>query len=183
MIMIQLARTNLNFEREPLIAPFGFKGGFVSEIWQIVAMMQSVSGKTGVGLGVQSVLWSDPNVFASALQAGGNAMMLLLSAFALKEAQREPFETPTALLNRLLPLVGEYGREITRNPNLRTTYTLNALVPVDNAAWLLYAAEKGLSSFDALIPEGARPALAYRNAEVVSIPAVGYGLPLADIVH
>jgi hypothetical protein len=30
-----------NFEREPLVRPFGFKGGYMSEIWQTMAYMRS----------------------------------------------------------------------------------------------------------------------------------------------
>jgi len=33
-----------NFEREPLIRPFGFKGGYMTEIWQTANFLQSASG-------------------------------------------------------------------------------------------------------------------------------------------
>ena len=180
--MIQITRTNLNFEREPLATPFGFKGGFLTELWQTIALLTSESGNRGVGLGVQSTLWSDPKVFAANSEAGGNALMLLLTAFALRTAEGRTFETPLDLLDALVPPTFEYGKAITGNSQLRLTFVLNALVAVDNAAWRLYAAEQALSDFDALIPDFARPALSYRHHEVLSVPAVGYGLAVEDVV-
>ena len=41
---VRIAAVDSNFEREPLIRPFGFKGGYMSEIWQSVAMLRSDSG-------------------------------------------------------------------------------------------------------------------------------------------
>ncbi len=32
--MITIQNISANFEREPLIRPFGFKGGYMREIWQ-----------------------------------------------------------------------------------------------------------------------------------------------------
>ena len=37
-----------NFVREPLLAPFGFKGGYLSELWQSVARISTVE-HTGIG--------------------------------------------------------------------------------------------------------------------------------------
>jgi hypothetical protein len=181
--MIRIARTDLNFEREPMAAPWGFKGGYLSELWQSVAMLESDGGRRGVGLGVQSVLWCDPRVFVSTSESAGNAMMLLMTAHALREAKGRSFETPLDLLDALLPSTLEYGKSVTGQPDLRTTFALNALVAVDNAAWMLAAAERGITDFDALIPEDAHPALSHRHAGVVSAPAVGYGLSIAEIVR
>ena len=35
--MIKIKETKLNFQREPLLAPVGFKGVYLSELWQVVA--------------------------------------------------------------------------------------------------------------------------------------------------
>src|SRR5438046_1976640 len=117
--MIRIARTNLNFEREPMAAPWGFKGGFVTEAWPTVARMESESGKSGIGLGAQGVLWSDPGVFASCSEAAGNAMMFLLTSYALQAAKEIPFETPLDLLDPLLAMTYEYGMKVTGRPDLR----------------------------------------------------------------
>ena len=46
---IQIKKVDSNFEREPLIRPFGFKGGYMSEIWQTVSYLESSSGNHQIG--------------------------------------------------------------------------------------------------------------------------------------
>jgi L-alanine-DL-glutamate epimerase-like enolase superfamily enzyme len=181
--MTTIRRTDLNFEREPMAAPWGFKGGYLTELWQSVALLEAESGQRSVGLGVQSVLWCDPAVFASTSEPGGNAMMLLLTAHALREAAGMEFDGPLELLDRLLPSTQEYGRQVTKRADLRLTFALNALVAVDNAAWLLHALENGITDFDALVSEPLRPALSHRHDAVAAVPAVGYGLSIPQIVQ
>jgi L-alanine-DL-glutamate epimerase-like enolase superfamily enzyme len=181
--MITIKRSASNFEREPLLAPFGFKGGYLSELWQIVALLESENGKRGLGLGLQSTLWSDAAIFSGNSEAAGNSLMYLMSAFALKAAEGLSFETPLDLLDQLLPPTYEYGRKITGKDDLRLTFALNALVAVDNAAWQLYAAELGLGNFDDMVPADMRPALAARHRELAAIPLMTYGVPLESIVR
>lgn len=171
---IEIANVNASFEREPLRQPFGFKGSFMTDVWQTVARMDSASGARGVGLGTQNVLWSDANVFAAHSESGGNALMYALTDKALQLAAGTSFETPIDLLDRLLPPVLDYGRTITGRADLRPTFALNAMVAVDNAAWLLYAAENDLRDFDALVPAPYQPGLSYRHEQVASVPAFGY---------
>ena len=76
---ILISSVGSNFEREPLVRPFGFKGGYMTEIWQTVAGLQSSSGKAGVGLCTQNVLWSDAQVFAAHSESGGNALMYTMT--------------------------------------------------------------------------------------------------------
>ncbi len=178
---ITLGRVDSNFEREPLIRPFGFKGGYMTEIWQSVAMLESDSGRRKVGLCTQNVLWSDAAVFAGHSEAGGNALMYALTEYALQRARGQSFRTPIDLLDQLLPEVYAHGQRITGHAALRKTFALNALVGLDNAAWLLYAAENGITSFDEMIPEAHRPALSARHSQVAAIPLMAYALPIEDI--
>jgi len=178
---VTIARVDSDFEREPLIRPFGFKGGYMSEIWQTMAMMQSTSGAEKVGLCTQSVLWSDARVFAGHSEAAGNALMYNISERALQLCQGRSFDSPVSLLEDILEEVYAYGRAITGNPDLRKTFALNALVGVDNAAWLLFAAENGITHFDDLIPERYRPALSHRHTQVASIPLMAYTIPIREI--
>jgi len=180
---VTIAAVDSNFEREPLIRPFGFKGGYMSEIWQTMAMMQSSSGVEKVGLCTQSVLWSDASVFASHSEAAGNALMYNISERALQLCKGKSFETPIALLEEILDEVYEYGKAITGNADLRKTFALNALVGVDNAAWLLHAAENGIEIFDDLIPESYRPALSHHHEQVASIPLMAYSIPISEITE
>src|SRR4030095_10909507 len=71
---ISIRNVDSNFEREALF-PYRFKGSFVTELWQIAARLESESGIGRIGLGTQSVLWSDSKVFAEHSEAGGNALM------------------------------------------------------------------------------------------------------------
>jgi L-alanine-DL-glutamate epimerase-like enolase superfamily enzyme len=181
MKKITIAAVNSNFEREPLIRPFGFKGGYMTEIWQSAALLQSDSGIRKVGLCTQNVLWSDASVFAATSEAGGNALMFALTEHALQLVKGRSFTTPIDLLDSLLDEVYEYGKKISGRADLRKTFALNALVGIDNAAWLIYAAENGLANFDAMIPTPYRPALAHRHAEVASIPLMAYAIPVEEI--
>ncbi len=180
--MINITRTNLNFEREPYAAPFGFKGSYLHEAWQTVALLESDTGKRGIGLATQSVLWCDSEVFLRHPPAVGDSLMLLTTAFALATARNLLFDTPTSLLERLLPVTYDYARRITDNPDLRLTFALNALVAVDNAAWMLYAAERGLTRFDDLIPPEVRPALAHRHNQILNIPLISYGKSIKEVL-
>lgn len=178
---VTIAQVDSQFEREPLLRPFGFKGGYMSEIWQTMAMMKSTSGLEKLGLCTQNVLWSDAKVFADHSEPGGNALMYAMSERALRLCLGRSFTTPLALQDDILDELYEYGREISGNPHLRKTFALNALVGVDNAAWLLHAAENGITNFDDMIPEPYKPALSYHHEKVASIPLMAYSIPISEI--
>jgi len=178
---VTIAQVDSQFEREPLIRPFGFKGGYMSEIWQTIAMMKSISGTEKVGLCTQSVLWSDARVFATHSEAAGNAIMYTMSERALQICKGKSFSSPVDLVDELLEEVYEYGKEVSGNPHLRKTFALNALVGVDNAAWLLHAAENGITNFDDLIPEAYKPSLSNHHQKVASIPLMAYTIPISEI--
>ena len=178
---ISIAKTSCGFEREPMVRPFGFKGGYLTEEWIVSAFVMSTSGKHGVGLGTQSCLWSDAKVFAANSEAGGNAIMFSMTQYALKLLVGKTFTSPVELNDWLWPQVWEYGKKVSANPDLRATYALNALVAVDNAVWVLFARENGLKSFDEMIPGAYRPALAAHHAKCASIPLFSYKVPVAEI--
>jgi len=178
---IRISKVNSNFEREPLIRPFGFKGGYMSEIWQSIAYMESDSGSHSIGLCSQSVLWSDATVFASHSESGGNALMYAMTEKAMQMINGQSFTTPHELLDSLYPQIYEFGKKVTSNPNLRKTFALNSLVAVDNAAWLLYAKENGLKNFDELIPSEYKPALSFKHEKVAGIPLMAYTIPIEEI--
>ena len=178
---IKITGVSSNFEREPLIRPFGFKGGYMTEIWQSVAWMKSESGNHSTGLCSQSVLWSDASVFASHSESGGNSLMYAMTERAMQIINGQTFTNPVDLLDQLYPEIYEYGKKVTANTALRKTFALNALVAVDNAAWLLYAKENNISTFDDLIPAAYKPALSHRHARVAGIPLMAYSIPIDEI--
>ncbi len=182
MTATRVCKTACGCEREPLLAPFGFKGRQLTELWQTVALMESDSGAAALGLGTQSPLWSDGTVFAGRGEEESNSLMYRLTAHALKLAEGASFENPMEFLDAILPEVHEEGKRITSNPDLRLTFTLNALVAVDNAAWQLYCAQNGISDFDGMIPPDVRSSLNCRHEEIGCIPLMTYGVPVEGIV-
>jgi len=180
---MRIVKTNCNFEREPLIAPFGFKGGYLSELWQSVVMLEDNKGNKGIGFGTQSTLWSDASIFISNSESAGNSMMFLMTSFALERAKEIDWDTPFDLLDKILPDVYQHGKTITNNPHLRLTFALNALVAVDNAAWLVYCKDKGITNFDDMIPADIKPALCQRHSKLENIPLMSYNVPLDKIVE
>ena len=178
---ITVADTGCDFEREPLLRPFGFKGGYLTNVWQSAAMIRSTSGKRGIGLCTHSTLWSDAKVFSSNSESGGNALMYAMTAYALKILKGRTFTDPVALNDALFAEVYEYGKQITGMPKLRQTFALNALVGVDNAAWLLFAKENGITSFDEMVPAAYKPALSQHHPKAASIPLMAYTIPIEEI--
>jgi len=178
---IKINNVDCQFEREPLKNPFGFKGGYVSQIWQVIAKMETDDGHQGLGLGCQSVLWSDSAVFASSSESGGNCIMYAITDYALQVAKGVAFNTPIDLQDQIFDEVYDYAKKITNRPGLSKTFALNALVAVDNAAWMAYARQHGLTDFDSLIPPEYSEALLHRHDKIASIPIASYGTSLDEI--
>lgn len=178
---ITIAETGCEFEREPLLRPFGFKGGYLTGLWQSAAMLRATSGKYGVGLCTQSTLWSDESVFTSHSEDSGNALMFAMTGHALQQLKGASFSDPVALNDALYEEVYKYGQKITGLPKLRRTFALNALVGVDCATWLLYARENNITEFDTMVPERYRTTLAQRHSKAASIPLMTYGVPVPEI--
>jgi len=180
MSQIKITNTQSNFEREPLIRPFGFKGGYLSELWQSMSLLQTENHE-GIGLATQSVLYGDADLFASYSEAGGNALMYSVTQKALSIIKDIPFNTPIDLLDQVIPRLIPYAQDITGKKDVSINFILNAMISVDNAAWQLYARETGKTSFDTMIPEIYRPAVSSRNSRIAIMFQVPYGMPLSEI--
>jgi hypothetical protein len=178
---ITITNVGSGFEREPLIRPLGFKGGYVNELWQTASYLESNSGQHSIGLCTQSVLWSDPGVFISFSENEGNALMYALTERALQMLKGHSFYSPVELLDDIFPEIFNYGKKITSNKNLRKTFVLNSLVGIDNAAWILFARENKFLKFDEIIPEQYRPALGQRHKNIAAIPLFAYTVPAREI--
>lgn len=178
---VGVKQVSTTFEREPLATPYGFKGGYMTDVWQTVVRLQSTSGRHSIGLGTQNVLWSDARVFSNHSESGGNALMYAITERAAQLMKGQTFASPIEMQEQMLDALVSYGKQVTNNPQLRTTFVLNALVAVDNAAWLLHAAENGIDQFDAMIPQPYRAALGYRHPKVVSIPSFSFATPVAQM--
>ena len=180
---ITLSQATCASEAEPLAAAFGFRGRWMTELWQTAARMTSRSGEVGVGLGTQSVLWSDPQVFASHPEQECNALMAAVTRHALETVRGASFTSPPELLATVLPEACRYAREITGRTDLRLTFVLNALVPFDNAAWMLYAREHRFRVFGDMIGPRYAGLLTAHQHQLGCIPLVSYGVPIETVAR
>jgi len=179
--LIRIVSTQSDFEREKLIRPFGFKGGYLTELWQVISKMQSESGISRIGIATQSVLYGDSDLFSHHSEADGNTMMYDLVNRALDIVKQTPFRTPVELIDKILPKVIQEGKKITGKQDLNINFVYNALISVDNAAWLTYAAENKFSTFEAMIPELYKKALSHRNKKIAIMYQIPYGMPMQDL--
>lgn len=179
---IKIDRIASDFERQSLVRPFGFKGGYLTELWQAISMMQTTTGAPKIGLATQSVLYGDPNVFSQHSESAGNALMYAVSEKALQLVKEMPFETPVDLLSSILPETTKYAASITGRSDVNLNFIYNALVSVDNAAWLVFASENNYAHFDAMIPAAYRKPLARRNPKIAVMYQIPYGMPMADLL-
>jgi L-alanine-DL-glutamate epimerase-like enolase superfamily enzyme len=178
---MRITNWRCGFEREPLLHPFGFKGGYLSELWQVAVVLNDADGYTGLGTGVQSVLWSDATVFARRREAGGNSLMLAITHFALEQAVGQDWSHPYELQSRLLPALVDYADKVCPGGTPRLTFVLNALVPIDLAAWQLYAAQNGIHNFDDLYPAALRPALSAHHERLAAVPLITYSTSVDEV--
>jgi len=172
---LKITKATADFVKVKLIGPFGFKGKYVDHLWlpEITLYSGDCMGK---GYAVQSVLWSDSKIFEQNTSAGGNTIMFAMTNYALKLIEGEDFASPEEMTGFLLPKVLEYGKTVSQNPDMRSTFALNALVGVDYAAWALFANLNGFKKFDDIIPDYAKSALSGRASALSRIPLVTYGL-------
>lgn len=179
---IKIDQIASDFERQPLIRPFGFKGGYLSELWQTVSLMQTAGSGPKVGLATQSVLYGDPEVFSEHSESAGNALMYALSEKALRLTKETPFSTPIDLLLTILPEVSKSAASLTGRTSVNPNFIYNALVSVDNAAWLVYASENKCRNFDDMIPEIYRKPLSLHNPRIAMMYQIPYGMPMSDLL-
>lgn len=183
MKTIEVIRADANFEREKLRFPFGFKGGYLTELWQTASRLESVGGHAGIGIATQSVLYGDADLFIRASEATGNALMYLVTARALDLVRKRTFNSPVALMDDLYPETYEIAKQLAGTDTLNPNFVFNALVSIDNAIWLLYAAENNLQDYHEMILPRYRAALAHRNDRIGILFQVSYDMPDETILQ
>ena len=164
----------MRFIREPLKAPFGFKGKYIEDLWQTVALVKTENTSAAAPCTI-SVLWSDSNVFGEHTVKGSSALMRDVTARALQMITGESFTRPDLLINAIVPELKKYANAICGR-EVAETFVLNSLVGVDYALWTLYARENGFKRFDELVPPHAKKALSHRHGALAHIPLVSYAV-------
>lgn len=161
------------YEPGPFKHAFGFKGSTLSGVWQTVVVLTS-GDECGLGLGVESVLWSDPKVFLAYGEDESNRLMYAVTKRAVELVKGKEFDTPRGVVASVFDECLEYAKEIT-GMNVTETFVLNALVPLDFAAWQLFARATGAADFDYVF-EGF-----CRHERLANIPLITYGVPVEDV--
>ena len=178
---MRIVKARCTYFPEKLKAPFGFKGGYLSELWQVVCRVESES-TYGVGVGVQSVLWSDAAVFTSNSEFDGNAFMYKTTEYAVKLLAGREGTTPIELIDGIYEETLRFARSLTNvKGKLRETFVRNALVAVDNALWQLYAKERGEKDIMKLVPQEYKAPLCEKHSKLCNIPLVSYGVKESEI--
>ena len=171
---IRIVKCDLEFVREPLTMPFGFKGRYLDELWQTVVKIDS-EHFTATAPCVESVLWSDASVFGAYPPALSSSLMRAVMGRALKMIEGQTFVSPDLLIDGLLPELQKYADTVC-GFSVAPTFVLNALVGLDLALWILYAKENGISSFDGIVPDYAKAALSCRHETLAHIPLISYAV-------
>lgn len=176
---MKIKNTEIYTIKEPLIAPFGFKGRYVDTLWHTVVKGESDTC-VAVAPSVQSVLWSDERVFTAFDHDEANEKMQAITKYVLSLMEGQNLMRPDISSQNNMHRVIEKANEIC-GFEVRTTFVLNALVGVDIMLWSLWARERGITVFDGIIPEYAKEAMSYKNKKLAHIPLVSYGVRLDDV--
>ena len=163
------------YEKERLKTAFDFKGNALTCLWQTVVGLTS-SSCLAIGLGVQSVLWSDASVYGKMGEEEGNLAMYRITQYAVKILKDAKIDTPYGVIDDLFSELYPYAKKLTSSPELRKTFVLNALVPIDLALWQLWCKETGNCSFDSISAFDGQ-----RQEKLLNIPLITYNTPLDSV--
>ena len=172
---ITIVQAACAYEPELFKTAFGFKGNKLTGVWQIAVGLWD-GADVGIGLGIESVLWSDSSVFAAFGEDKSNAQMFQVTQHAVQMVQGKTFSAPQELLDYVFEDCYRYAKEIT-GMNVTETFVLNALVPFDMAAWQLWARKTGADSFDAIFSGN------NRCEHLANIPLITYGVPVESVLQ
>jgi hypothetical protein len=167
---MRISGFGFDLEREPLQRAFRFKGGAFTEKWIALTTLMDDEGFAATGMGGFAVLWSDPGVFFSRSETGGNLAMALLAEEAARNLVGAVATTPFDLVAGLVPELLAYARMLTRRPDLRRTFVLNSLVSLDFAFWALLARRSGSEDLHELLPPALQSVLPDRHSRIAHIP-------------
>ncbi len=136
--MPTIVSTRVGVIKENLIKPFAFKGANLTKLWHIVAEITLSDGTKGMGVGVQSVLWSDAKCFAAYSETQSNEKMLSVTKKALQLLKGRQFSNPQQLIDDVFPSLFKFANDEQNRTDVPETFVLNALVGVDFALWQIW---------------------------------------------
>lgn len=173
MKSVVIEKANCAYEPELFKSSFGFKGRKLTGVWQTVVHLSS--GNTiGIGLGVESVLWSDAAVFARYGENQANALMFAVTEYATKLSLGMTINTPCELIEAIFEKCLDYANRIC-DMRVSKTFVLNALVPLDFAVWQLFTRLGEIENFDGIFLGTGR------QDKLANIPLITYGTDISEI--
>lgn len=172
---MKINKASFGYKNEELIGAFGFKGSALTYLCQVAVKIETQEN-FGIGLGVQSPLWSDAKIFSHLGEDESNKKMLELTKFAVEQIEGKNFDTPFDLFDMIYPLTYEFSENIIKSPDLRKTFVLNSLVAIDMAAWQLWVKENNKKSFDDISAFDSQKQKALAN-----IPLITYGMNIDTV--
>ena len=180
--MSNLVITGYDFslERQKLIRPFHFKGGFFTEKWINIVRLRGDAG-TAVGLGGNAVLWSDPAIAQGISETGGNALMTLVAEEAVIAALNEAGDYPIDIFRAIEPFVHQTACRVAGRPVTRT-FSLNAMVALDFALWKLASMHHQQVQLRNLLPESSRRFFSSSASSVERVPLLSYTVGEEEIL-
>lgn len=171
---MKISKAYCAYEYEKFMHSFGFKGSCLTGAWQVAVAVCSEE-ECGIGLGIQSPLWSDSDVFAKYGEEKSSRLMYEITKFAVYAIKGVEKETPKEITNEIFEDCYKFAKKIV-GMEITETFVLNALVPVDNALWMLWAREQGIKNFDSLY-KGTGKA-----DKLANIPLITYSTSIDEVV-
>ncbi len=179
--MIKIQKCSVTHIREPLKTPFGFKGGYLTELWQSVVKIEA-DGIIAAAPCTQSVLWSEPRVFNTYAGEAGDKIMLSVTEKACTMLEGMSFNTPDELIPALVPSLKKHAESLTGFP-VAETFVLNSLVGVDMALWIIYSRKNAVTRFEQILPDYAKTVMTSHHPRLARIPLVSYGVAVDEVAR
>lgn len=161
-------------QNEPFITPFSFKGNALTSAWISEVIIFS-ENQMGIGVSIQSVLWSDSNIFVKYGEKRSNELMYEVTKYALGLLMDEDFENPRQIMGGLSEKCHSYIEKL-MGISVSKTFVLNALVPVDMALWQLWARVNKIKNFD-FVFKGQN-----KCSRIVNVPLVTYKTSVDEVI-
>lgn len=150
---MRVMRGAFNLFKEEYLKPYIFKGDSVNGKWIAKTAITDESGVEGAAVGGFAVLWSDPGVYNSHTEMGGNIMMAACLEKAVNTIVNREYTHVEEAMDDVFERVFNYGKLITENEGLNKTFVLNSMVSLDLALWVLWKKLNSMGNFKEVFEE------------------------------
>jgi hypothetical protein len=175
---ITIARVGANFEREPLVRPFGFKGGY-----QTGNLAERRAAPKRSGPARPRALHEGRAVERCArvcrpFRERRQRAHVRRDRVGVQQLKGQTFTDPVALLDRSATTSSPTRKKSRATRPARNLRPQRARGRRFRRLAALRRGKRHHERFDDLIPAAYRPALAHRHAKIASIPLMAYAVPI-----